>query len=135
MPPYVPSLGNVDDTSNFTDIPSRKSAPSIDNFKTKTQFSGKHLPFIGFTYIQTHDSRLNGLAANTLVKDELVEGLKKEVKGLERKVAKSNHALQEKENLEKTLSERNRKIGDLENLRQRLEKDLANTIVQCTVSV
>lgn len=134
MPPYVPTLASTEDTSNFTDIPEKQTTPSVENFRTKTQFSGKHLPFVGFTYIRTHNSGSEDFVANKPAKDERVEELKKEIRSLERKVAKNSQAMQEKDNLGKKLEERSRKICDLEKMRERVERDLANAIVQCTVS-
>ncbi|KAJ8983719.1 hypothetical protein NQ317_009155 [Molorchus minor] len=50
VPPYVPKITSVDDTSNFSDVQGRKKTPTMESFKKRTQFSGRNLPFIGFTF-------------------------------------------------------------------------------------
>lgn len=49
-PPFIPTVTSQDDCSNFDDFEILKEAPKLDDFKTKRDFSGKDLPFIGFTY-------------------------------------------------------------------------------------
>lgn len=137
VPPYVPKIDSVDDTSNFFDIPSKKSEPNIDNFKTKTQFSGKHLPFIGFTF--THDlyEFTPSYSSNSLetVKNERIEELQKEVRTLQKEIKQHKDSTQDKENMEKKLEEKSRQLENLEDLRDRLERDLANSIAECSVRI
>ncbi|XP_035226847.1 citron Rho-interacting kinase-like [Stegodyphus dumicola] len=60
-PPFVPNVSSVDDTSNFDDF-EPENRPSIGDLKSKREFSGKNLPFIGFTYtspFETHVERLS----------------------------------------------------------------------------
>ncbi|KAJ8916601.1 hypothetical protein NQ315_000246 [Exocentrus adspersus] len=132
VPPFVPKITSVEDTGNFTDVQSKRKTPTIESFKKRTQFSGRNLPFIGFTF--THDQ--NGYDASfdrerkMLVKDEVVEGLKKEVECLRRKLVRSEDFDQERDATKKKLEEKSRKLEGLESLRDRLEKDLASNIAE-----
>ncbi|XP_023211837.1 citron Rho-interacting kinase-like isoform X2 [Centruroides sculpturatus] len=49
-PPFVPNVSAEDDTSNFDDFEHETARPSASDLKSKNEFSGKNLPFIGFTY-------------------------------------------------------------------------------------
>ncbi|XP_054717989.1 citron Rho-interacting kinase-like [Uloborus diversus] len=48
-PPYVPTVTSVDDTSNFDDFEPENRA-YVGELKVVKEFSGKNLPFVGFTY-------------------------------------------------------------------------------------
>lgn len=132
VPPFVPKITSVDDTSNFTDVPTKKKTPPIENFKKRTQFSGRNLPFVGFTF--THDGFEGNFDRKIVAKDEVVEGLKSEVESLRRKLVKNEDFDQERDALERKLEERSRKLESIESLRDRLEKDLANNIAENVVS-
>ncbi|GFQ90531.1 hypothetical protein TNCT_154441 [Trichonephila clavata] len=62
-PPFVPTVSGVDDTSNFDDF-----EPEIRIFmselKNKKEFSGKSLPFIGFTYTSPFEQLIERLSAS-----------------------------------------------------------------------
>ncbi|KAL3270917.1 hypothetical protein HHI36_021424 [Cryptolaemus montrouzieri] len=130
VPPFVPKISSFDDTSNFADVPTRKKAPCIDNFKKKTQFSGRNLPFVGFTFTPDNES-VESSFDQRKVKDEMVENLKSEVEKLRKKLAKNEGSGKEKENLEKKLEEKSRKLENVESVRSQLEKDVANNIAEC----
>ncbi|XP_060533319.1 citron Rho-interacting kinase [Cylas formicarius] len=133
VPPYVPKITSEDDTSNFSDIQAKKKYPSIENFKKKSQFSGRNLPFVGFTF--THDPGCSvepNLQRRSTQKDELVENLKAEMESLRLKLSKCADFDWERNDFEKKLEENSRKIDRLESLRDKLEKDLANTVAECT---
>ncbi|XP_045599128.2 citron rho-interacting kinase [Procambarus clarkii] len=49
-PPFVPVVNGVDDTSNFEEFENEKRLPSVDAFLIRQGFTGKNLPFVGFTY-------------------------------------------------------------------------------------
>lgn len=56
VPPIIPSLSGEDDTSNFEDVDKKgrrstftKSKPTT--FMKGNDFSGQHLPFIGYSYV------------------------------------------------------------------------------------
>lgn len=49
-PPFVPRTNSIDDTSNFIEFEHKNHVTSMDNYKKKMHFSGRNLPFIGFTY-------------------------------------------------------------------------------------
>ncbi|GJQ75197.1 hypothetical protein Trydic_g9799 [Trypoxylus dichotomus] len=135
VPPYVPKITSVDDTSNFTDILDRKKEPHIDNFKTKTQFSGKNLPFLGFTYTPKigNDFQDTSYSSNSsIVKDEAIVNMKKEVERLQKAILKNEDSFQEMESLAKKYEEKCRKLESIESVRNNLEKDLANSIAECS---
>ncbi|XP_031331447.1 citron Rho-interacting kinase-like [Photinus pyralis] len=132
VPPYVPKIESNDDTSNFCDVPRKKNEPNIDNFKTKTQFSGKNLPFVGFTFTRdvcdlkyAYDSK----SERSVTKIE--EELQNELKALQRQLMKSKEAAGELQSLERKVAERGHKLESLESLRNKLERDLANSIAEC----
>lgn len=134
VPPFVPKITSIDDTSNFTDVPTKKKIPTIENFKKRTQFSGRNLPFIGFTFTHDFNSFEGNFDRKIVAKDEVVEGLKSEVENLRRKLVKNEDFDQERDGLERKLEEKNRKLESIESLRDRLEKDLANNIAENAVS-
>jgi citron Rho-interacting kinase len=48
----VPHLESLDDTSNFEEFEKIKHPPVFDEHKHDRDFSGKDLPFVGFTYTE-----------------------------------------------------------------------------------
>ncbi|XP_077302884.1 citron rho-interacting kinase sticky [Arctopsyche grandis] len=52
VPPFVPIVNGQDDISNFLELEKQQPKLSVENFRSKLNFSGKNLPFIGFTYSQ-----------------------------------------------------------------------------------
>ncbi|XP_067649660.1 citron Rho-interacting kinase-like isoform X2 [Haliotis asinina] len=51
-PPFIPTVNSLDDTSNFEEVEKVKPQPSLDEFKIQKDFSGRDLPFVGFTYVR-----------------------------------------------------------------------------------
>lgn len=134
VPPYVPKITAVDDTSNFSDIEIKKKEPNMHLYKKKTQFSGRNLPFIGFTFTpDENEDYLMSYKRSVKVKDELVQDLRQEVNSLRRKLMKTENLTEQKENLEKKLEEKTRKLESAEHLREKLERDLAKNISECMV--
>lgn len=132
VPPFVPKIVSLEDTSNFSDIPSRKKNPTLESFKKRTQFSGRNLPFVGFTFTHDVDYERN-YERKCLAKDEFVQNLKSEVEDLRKKLIKRENFVQEKDTLEQKLNEKTIKLESLESLRDKLERDLANTMVENAV--
>ncbi|WAR01902.1 CTRO-like protein, partial [Mya arenaria] len=67
-PPFVPQLQGLDDTSNFEEFEKIKSPPLFDDHKNEKEFSGKDLPFVGFTYVEklnSNDKSKSSLSAKT----------------------------------------------------------------------
>ncbi|XP_066144839.1 citron Rho-interacting kinase-like [Euwallacea fornicatus] len=133
VPPYVPKVTSPEDTSNFNDVHSKKKHPSIENFKRRSQFSGRNLPFIGFTY--THNSQgsyESNFPRPTMHKTdlELIENLRIELAILRMQVAKSEDFKQEKLTLEQKLDATAIKLQSLEGLRDKLEKQLAESLAE-----
>ena len=59
VPPYVPTISSIDDTSNFDEFESESSGPRIEDFmKGKEGFNGKNLPFIGFSFTRQLNASL-----------------------------------------------------------------------------
>ncbi|UYV61320.1 CIT, partial [Cordylochernes scorpioides] len=54
VPPYVPILKGEDDTSYFDEFEPEPSSPTLEI--PKKEFSGKQLPFIGFTFSHPVDT-------------------------------------------------------------------------------
>lgn len=135
VPPYVPKIKSVDDTSNFSDIQGKKKTPSIESFKKRTQFSGRNLPFIGFTFTHDVNDYDTTFERKILIKDEVVENLKKEVESLRKKLVRSEGINHERCSLEKKLEEKCRKFESIENTRDKLERELAANIAEKAVSI
>lgn len=133
VPPYVPKISSIDDTSNFSDVQVKKNQPNIENFKKKTQFSGRNLPFIGFTFTQD----MNGYKERyptTNIRDSVLDNMKTEMDNLQKKLMKCNDWQQEKHTLEKNMDNANRKLNSIEGVRYNLEKDIAKYLAEISVS-
>ncbi|XP_017783793.1 PREDICTED: citron Rho-interacting kinase [Nicrophorus vespilloides] len=130
VPPFVPKITSVDDTSNFTDVEVKKKQPNIDNFKSKTKFSGKNLPFVGFTYTSEPHDYKEPYRASTLIKDDAVDKLRKEIDTLQRNLLKMDGLALDKDNLERKLEEKVRKLEAVESIRNSLERELTNNIAE-----
>ncbi|CAI9717546.1 citron rho-interacting kinase-like isoform X1 [Octopus vulgaris] len=48
--PFIPSVSSLDDTSNFDEYERLPPQPKYDDPKLRRDFSGKDLPFVGFSY-------------------------------------------------------------------------------------
>ncbi len=59
VPPYVPTISSIDDTSNFDEFESESGGPRIEDFMREREgFNGKNLPFIGFTFTRQLNANL-----------------------------------------------------------------------------
>lgn len=134
VPPYVPKITSIEDTSNFNDLGTKKKNPNMDSFKKRTQFSGRNLPFVGFTF--THDLECfeRTFERKLLTKDNVVEGFKKEIETLRKNLILNESFGKEKESLEMKLEEKTRKLESIQSLRDRLERELASSMAENTVS-
>lgn len=133
IPPFIPKITSDDDTGNFSDVRPKKNEPDIENFKRKTQFSGRNLPFIGFTFTRENCDYQASYDRSVKIKDETVENLKQEVRSLRRKLMKSDKAVAERQTIEKRLEEKIIKLESVENLRDKLERDLAKSLSENVV--
>lgn len=133
VPPYVPKITSIDDTSNFSDVQVKKNQPNIENFKRKTQFSGKNLPFIGFTFTQDLNSYKERYSA-TNIKDTVVDNMKSEMEGLKKTLMKCKDWEKEKEACENSLEELKIKLHSIESVRNNLEKQVAKYVAENSVS-
>lgn len=48
----------MDDTSNFDEFEKVRYQPTVEEYKSQSEFSGRDLPFIGFTFVKEHTSAL-----------------------------------------------------------------------------
>lgn len=132
VPPYIPKITTEDDTSNFSDIRPKKTEANIENFKRKTQFSGRNLPFIGFTYTRDNtEDYSSSYTRNIKIKDETLQDLKNQIQNLRKQLVKHDTIIAEKNELEKRLEEKIIKLESVEHLRDKLEKDLSKTLSEC----
>ncbi|XP_052093573.1 LOW QUALITY PROTEIN: citron Rho-interacting kinase-like [Mytilus californianus] len=60
-PPFVPHLSSLDDTSNFDEFERVKYQPAFDEYNETRDFSGKDLPFVGFTYVRNAKEEDSGI--------------------------------------------------------------------------
>ena len=56
-PPFVPQLASLDDTSNFEEFEKIKHPVSLEDTRNNREFSGKELPFLGFTFIKNNSKQ------------------------------------------------------------------------------
>lgn len=136
IPPYIPKITAEDDLSNFSEIRPKKSEPNMENFisnKRKTsQFSGKNLPFIGFTFTRDNtEDYSSSFTRNLKIKDETVQELKKELQQLRKKMLKYDQIIIEKTDLEKKLDEKSLRLQSIESVRDKLERDLSKSLNEC----
>ncbi|XP_063605169.1 citron rho-interacting kinase-like [Penaeus indicus] len=147
-PPFVPIVNSVDDTSNFEEFENERRLPSVDAFRTRQGFSGRNLPFVGFTYNRgktnaegpnpTPGIRTNSIGSSIVnvsfldetfrdssQRDEQVKSLKKENHELklELEQLKDKEHGREVQARDRKLKEAECKIEYLEKERQRLEED------------
>lgn len=132
VPPFVPKVSGTDDTSNFLEVENKKTTPSIDNFKSKLTFSGRNLPFVGFTYTNA-DTDVTNITVLKRTEEELLENRKREVESLQKKLAKAEYSNKEYEALEAKYEECFRKLGSVESVRGKLEKSLSTSIADVAV--
>ncbi|RZB66637.1 citron Rho-interacting kinase, partial [Asbolus verrucosus] len=132
VPPYVPKITGVDDVGNFTEVVAKKAGPSIENFKKKTQFSGRNLPFIGFTFTNGFGSSEKRFDRSSFAKDELIKNMKEDIENMRRDLMKSEDFEELKLNLEKKICEKTQKLENVEIIRNKLERDLAARIADST---
>ncbi|XP_055861655.1 citron Rho-interacting kinase-like isoform X2 [Biomphalaria glabrata] len=50
---YVPSINGLDDTSHFDEVEKVQRQPDLEVLKPQNDFSGRDLPFVGFTFCKT----------------------------------------------------------------------------------
>lgn len=51
-PPFTPALQGPNDTVYFQGVTERKLSPCMENYRTKSDYTWKQLPFVGYTYTQ-----------------------------------------------------------------------------------
>jgi citron Rho-interacting kinase len=89
VPPFIPTITSNDDTSNFDEFEPKKK-PVLDKLsKSNDGFSGKDLPFVGFTFTKG----LFEAESRTLSQD--VTGTSNSVNSLERKLTLRSKELSE----------------------------------------
>ncbi|XP_044261577.1 citron Rho-interacting kinase [Tribolium madens] len=132
VPPYVPKITSMEDTSNFADVGAKKSTPSVENFKKKTQFSGRNLPFIGFTFTPGVSPCGRDFDRNSRAKDEIIRNMRDELEVVKRDLMKKEDFEEVKLVLEKKILEKNQKLENIESVRQKLERDLAASMAEST---
>ncbi|XP_028400493.1 citron Rho-interacting kinase-like isoform X3 [Dendronephthya gigantea] len=139
QPPYIPTIAGVDDTSNFDEFDPEEDQPTFGS-KTpmKKAFSGKNLPFIGFTFTKSDNQNVKCEATdhveNGVIKqeerDKNVEleddkdGLMKMVKELQTLLKQRKDALENVEN-EKDLLQKEKLLKETEvkDLEKRLDEE------------
>ncbi|XP_076037346.1 citron rho-interacting kinase sticky [Oratosquilla oratoria] len=135
-PPFVPVVTSTDDTSNFEEFEHEQSPPNLGALCTKRGFSGRNLPFIGFTYarpVHQNDRALNESFAlidiDKEVKDELdgeLQAKEKELHNLKLQIQSLQDGDQGRQlqQSEKKVQESEIMIKQLEEERSKLEKDV-----------
>nr|XP_006815753.1 PREDICTED: citron Rho-interacting kinase-like [Saccoglossus kowalevskii] len=144
VPPFVPTIGSVDDTSNFDEFEPEMESPDFAEFRKKKEFSGKNLPFVGFTFTKNLVSSVSG--DSTRISSITQECPSPAAKlNLERRLTVKTKELQEtqekfnklqnqqssvKDNLRTDLKEKTDALIKVQNERDQLEKDMAMYITE-----
>lgn len=96
-PPFVPVVNGVDDTSNFEEFENERRPPSVDSFRVRQGFTGRNLPFVGFTYNRKLPDAEEAQSKNTTAaKISVLDDALKEPSHLETQLKtqrKENHEL------------------------------------------
>ncbi|PIK62688.1 hypothetical protein BSL78_00382 [Apostichopus japonicus] len=98
IPPYKPEVSNNVDTSNFdvddTDLKVSDAVPP----NTHREFTGNHLPFVGFTF--TRNSKLSDVGSLIEAKDSVIDkDTRLDIDSYERKIKRLEAEKKEKENI------------------------------------
>ncbi|XP_067132283.1 citron Rho-interacting kinase-like isoform X3 [Centruroides vittatus] len=113
-PPFVPKVSAEDDTSNFDDFEHETARPSASDLKSKKEFSGKNLPFIGFTYscCNTVTERISMSMDNSIALLNVTSGDENKKESQKITLLEENEILLRKqiEELQECLKEREKKI-------------------------
>ncbi|XP_064619813.1 citron rho-interacting kinase-like [Lineus longissimus] len=140
-PPFIPTVTSQDDTSNFDNCEPMKMEPVLDDFNVRQEFSGKDLPFVGFTYnktIQTSDRlSIASESKSPVVKNTLERKLTTRTRELN-DIKERFHSLEslessakfEMEKLQRLLREKEVNLDKVEVERDTMEKDLAFYITE-----
>ncbi|CAL4067967.1 unnamed protein product, partial [Meganyctiphanes norvegica] len=137
-PPFVPVVNGVDDTSNFEEFEIERRGPNVDAFRTRQEFSGRNLPFLGYTFTRKELESESSDGKTAIFSTTVNESVMCEPSELEAQLKakkKENHELKLRlETLEndsdrpllKKLKEAESRIEFSEKDRKRLEEDLAS---------
>ncbi|KAK3927456.1 Citron rho-interacting kinase [Frankliniella fusca] len=131
VPPHVPVVNGEDDTSNFFEFERVQPAPSIENFKSHKEFSGRNLPFVGFTFAKDPSAISNTSVPVDPHLERKLESKKKEIHGLLSKInaleGTSGRKNKDVEVLEKRAETAEQRLELVEQDRTRLETELARS--------
>ncbi|XP_033627740.1 citron Rho-interacting kinase-like [Asterias rubens] len=92
VPPFVPTVTSVDDTSNFDDFDAEPPHSNMSLASSERGFSGRDLPFIGFTYTKTLATHSAVDSIKSSVSQECASPMTKS--NLERRLAAKTQELQ-----------------------------------------
>ncbi|XP_070571678.1 citron rho-interacting kinase-like isoform X2 [Ptychodera flava] len=144
-PPFVPTVGSVDDTSNFDEFEPEVELPDFENMRKKKEFSGKDLPFVGFTFTKNLVNTLSGDRQLSVANDIASPAAKS---NLERRLTVKTRELQEAQEKfnqlqhqqsafknkadqhASTLREKEEELKRVQNERDILERDMALYITE-----
>ncbi|XP_049838505.1 citron rho-interacting kinase [Schistocerca gregaria] len=124
VPPFIPSVKGDDDTSNFTELEPPVPKLSIEDFKVKKEFSGRNLPFIGFSYsheISSNEKTDTSPPKKTEDPESVISKKNKEIEILRKKLLQ----------MEKRSGDLDRSVPALEDRCRSLEDDLAKVELKC----
>ncbi|XP_056008615.1 citron Rho-interacting kinase-like isoform X2 [Ostrea edulis] len=143
-PPFVPHLSSLDDTSNFEEFEKKRYQPSFDDYNTSKEFSGKDLPFVGFTYVRplnsVEDKDSESLPESDTSTEESVDCHSVEVKLTVKvnELQSKNHDLEESqcsirsevERLQMKTQEKDEELRRMEAERDSMERELQDALTQ-----
>ncbi|XP_074643974.1 citron rho-interacting kinase-like [Tubulanus polymorphus] len=145
-PPFIPTVTSQYDTSNFDEFEVQKPEVRLDMLSNNREFSGRDLPFIGFTFTKMLMSNRPSESRSSLLLSETCSPKAKN--NLERKltcrtnelqsIREKYHHLENKEttmksdfeNVKRRLNEKENKLASVTAERDDLEKDVVNYMTE-----
>lgn len=130
VPPIVPLVNGVDDTSNFIVVDTDLTQVStLESFHYANKgFTGRNLPFLGFTYTKQLSSQTKYLAKDKSEIETQLEAKKKELQDCQKKLLsledKANANSRQCSSLEFQLDEKSKRFEASNKERDKLEREL-----------
>ncbi|KAL0268687.1 UNVERIFIED_CONTAM: hypothetical protein PYX00_010527 [Menopon gallinae] len=136
VPPFIPTILSEDDTSNFIEFERKKCTPNVVWRDSRKEFSGKDLPFIGFSFNKDSEESILDDGAEDRKSASLqsvITKMRQENQNLISKLCgKGSSNAQDIERLERELEEKSRVNSILEADRNRLAGELAKSQAECS---
>ncbi|XP_072033601.1 citron Rho-interacting kinase-like [Amphiura filiformis] len=134
VPPFVPTVTSMDDTSNFDEFDPSPPQIHVDTFMRNKGFQGKDLPFVGFTYTKSlHDAARRVSSVREDSDSPMVAGrtnLEHRLNTKKRELQEAQEKCQQLQHLQGSAS---KKIEDMSSSLKSKSETLRNALAEKTV--